>query len=114
MTIKEFIQNYNLHDSLLEKIDYDEETATVNLYVDFCYWQQNNYTDEMPETGNIVIKFIGCTLLHYSPYQINSDEISKVVSNKENEIVLTVFNDLSENYIEIIINASSVSVQVCY
>lgn len=113
MTIKEFIQNYNLHDSLLEEIDYNKKTATVKLYVDFCYWQQDGYTDEMPETGNIVIKFSECTNLHYSPYRINSDEISKVVSNNENEIVLTVFNDLSGKYIEIEIKASSVSVQTC-
>lgn len=113
MTIKEFTQNYNLHDSLLEKIDYDEKAATVKLYVDFCYWLQNSYTDEMPETGNIVIKFSECEDLQYNPYRINNDEISKVISNNENEIVLTVFNDLSEKYIEIKIKASSVSVQTC-
>ena len=113
MTIKEFIQNYNLHDSLLEGIDYDEKAATVKLYVDFCYWQQDGYTDEMPETGNIVIKFSKCADFQYSSYRINSDEISKVVSNNENEIVLTVFNDLSGKYIEIKIEASAVSVQTC-
>ena len=40
MTLKEFIQNYNLHDSLLERIDYDKKAATVKLHVDFCYCQQ--------------------------------------------------------------------------
>lgn len=113
MTIKEFVQNYNLHDSLLERIDYDKEAATVTLHVDFCYWQQNSYTDEMPETGNIIIKFSKCVDFQYIPYRINSDEISKVVSNNENEIVLTVFNDLSGKYIELKIIASSVSVQTC-
>lgn len=113
MTIKDFVQNYNLHDSLLEKINYDKKSATVTLFIDFCYWQQSNYNDEMPETGNIIIQFSGCTLFHCRPYHVNSDEILKAVSNNDNELVLTVFNDLSGRYIDIRINASSVTFNAC-
>ena len=53
MKISEFIKAYNLHDSLLEKVEYDSEKKIVEIMIDFCYWQQTGYNDNDPETGLI-------------------------------------------------------------
>ena len=78
MTVKEFIQNYNLHVSLLEKFEYDKNNKIAKIRIDFCYWQQKGYKDDMPETGMIVVRFDNVKNLDFSPYQINSDEIIDV------------------------------------
>ena len=92
MTIKEFIKKYNLHDSLLESITYDEIGSRVTLSIDFCYWQQEDYEEGENETGMILVKF----------------EISSV----DDEITLTVFNDIMNDNVDIIIKADNVSVSV--
>lgn len=112
MTIGEFINKYNLHDSRLENITYDETTKKVILSIDFCYWQQEDYEDDMDETGMIIIEFDGVESLKYTPYQIDSDEIVDI-SQKDNEITLTVFNDILNDNIDIIINAKSATVSKC-
>ncbi len=111
MTINEFIQKYNLHDSLLEKVDYDEKNKSVKLEIDFCYWQQLDYTDDMPETWIITIEFIGVNKFDFTPYQINSDEIVEISHNEKNEIALTVMNDISGKYMDLIIHADDVTVK---
>lgn len=112
MTINEFVNKYNLHDSLLENITYDETTKKIVLSIDFCYWQQDDYKDDMDETGMIVIEFDEVESLKYVPYQINSDEIVDI-SHEDNRITLTVFNDISNDNIDIIINAKNVTVSKC-
>ena len=112
MTINEFVNKYNLHDSLLENITYDETTKKIVLSIDFCYWQQDDYKDDMGETGMIVIEFDEVESLKYVPYQINSDEIIDI-SHEDNRITLTVFNDISNDNIDIIINAKNVTVSKC-
>lgn len=112
MTINEFVDKYNLHDSLLESITHDETTKKVVLSVDFCYWQQEGYQEDMDETGMIFIEFDEVESFKYVPYQINSDEIVDI-SQEDNRITLTVFNDISNDNIDIIINAKSVTVSKC-
>ena len=109
MTIKEFIKKYNLHDSLLESITYDETSSRVTLSIDFCYWQQEDYEEGANETGMILVKFDNVSRLNYVPYQINSDEIVEI-SSVDDEITLTVFNDIMNDNVDIIIKADNVSV----
>ena len=108
MKILEFIEKYNLHDSLLEKSEYDGQTA--RLFIDFCYWQQDWYTDDMPETGNIIVTFGGCTGFYCPPFQSDSDEILSV-SASENRLTLSIYNCPSDDCICITINAAAVSVK---
>ena len=111
MTINEFVKKYNLHDSLMEDIKYDSNSKTIKFIVDFCYWQQDDYREEMPETGLIIIEFSGNVELSYIPYHINSDEIIRVFLSESNTLHLIVFNDLSEESHEIIVKADDVSVK---
>lgn len=114
MKINEFLKNYDLHDSLLEKIKYDKTTDTIQFIIDFCYWQQENYKSDMEETGMIIVEFSGDTHLIYDSYEINSDDIIKVSSNANNTITIIVFNDLSDEYKEITIKANDVKVKKYY
>ena len=111
MTIKEFIQNYNLHDSLLEKVEYDSDAKIVKLSIDFCYWQQKDYTDDMPETGMIVVQFNNISTFDFPSYQINSDEIVEVVYKEGRGIIFTMFNDISSDYKDLAIDSENITVQ---
>ena len=55
MTIHDFLSTYYLHDSLIEKIIY--ENNTVELTIDFCFWMQEGYREGDPETGIIHLRF---------------------------------------------------------
>ena len=76
MTINEFVEKYNLHDSLLESIVYDKNNKKSTICVDFCYWQQEDYEESIPETGIILIEFDDVIALNYRPFSINSGETS--------------------------------------
>lgn len=110
MTISEFFSEYNLHDSLLESINYDEERKTITLEIDFCYWQQESYTDDMPETGMIKLIFSNVTKFDYTPFSINSDEIIGVNNNSDGELYLEFFNDRTEECHSLSIIAEEVEI----
>ncbi len=111
MNISEFIQNYNLHDSLIEKVDYDEKNKIVTIIIDFCYWQQVGYTDDMPETGIIVVDFKNVSKFIFTSYQINSDEIIDVTYDETNGLSLILMNDILKDCVEINIYAETVNIR---
>lgn len=96
MTISDFFKDYNLHDSLLERVEYDKENKQITFNIDFCYWQQKNYTDDMQETGMITLVFSEVNDFDYTPFEIDSDEIISVQNNSENELYFEVCNDMTE------------------
>ena len=51
MTFSEFLRAYYLHDSLFEKVVHENDE--VDLSIDFCFWMQDGYREEDPETGII-------------------------------------------------------------
>lgn len=109
MKIEKFIQKYNLQDSLLEEVEYNKEKKIARLTIDFCYWQQENYTEDVPETGDISIEFQEVDELCYESYPINSDEIVSA-SLEGNKLELMVFNDVLGEYKKIAISAKDVNV----
>lgn len=108
MNIADFYKKYNFEDSLLENVIYDENEKKVILEVDFCYWQQENYSDEYEETGMIKIIFSNVKEFKFIPYAVNSDEIVNVSLNTNNCINIEVYNDVLEEYHNILISAESV------
>ena len=50
MTITEFAKKYYLHDSTIDKIEYDAENKKLTLKIDFCFWMQLWYEQGKPET----------------------------------------------------------------
>lgn len=55
MKIKELLDNYYFHDSLVEKIVF--ENHAVDMTIDFCFWMQEGYDEKDPETGIINLHF---------------------------------------------------------
>lgn len=110
MKCKEFIDKYNLHDSLLERVEYDKNLAKVCLTIDFCYWQQTEYSDQKPETGIIQLCFSGIDVFRHTSYCINSDEIVEAVSNDIDEFEIKVYNDTTDAYYVFYIRATEVNI----
>ncbi len=110
MTISDFFSKYNLHDSLLENINYDEKRRIVTLEIDFCYWLQENYTGDMPETGMITLIFSNVIKFDYTPFSINSDEIISVNNNSDGKLYLEFFNDITEECHSLCIIAEQVEI----
>lgn len=96
MTISELCKKYNLHDSLIEGISYDRVKNVIIIDVDFCYWQQEQYINDMKETGKIKLIFSGVLNFNYTQYPINSDEIISINNTSDNELFLEVYSDVTE------------------
>lgn len=110
MTISEFFRNYNLHDSLLEIVEYNKANKTVMLEIDFCYWQQENYTDDMKERGMVTLVFSDVNKFDYVPFDIDSDKIINIGNDSENELYIEVYNDITEKRHSICIDAKMVDI----
>ena len=81
------------------------------LEIDFCYWQQHDYTDIMPETGIIHLRFSGVMEFCFPTYPINSDEIVRVRCDSKNTVVMTVYSDLADEYHVLSLTADSVTME---
>ena len=51
MTLAEFENKYYLHDSSIDKIEYDAADKKLTLTIDFCFWMQNWYDKNHAENG---------------------------------------------------------------
>ena len=88
MTIAEFEKKYYLHDSSIDKIDYDAENRTLRLEIDFCFWMQNWYNEGEPSNGKIAVNFDNVTFYEYEDY-----DPSKLFSDFTPEIWHTEITD---------------------
>ncbi len=110
MKLCEFAERYNLHDSLLERIVFDEAKKTAELTIDFCYWQQSDYRENDPETGLVTLLFVDVTKLDRDEHPINSDEIVQCACLDDNTLVLQIESDITGNCHTIVISAGAVSI----
>ncbi len=81
MTITEFAKKYYLHDSSIDKIEYDAENKKLTLTIDFCFWMQLWYEQGKPENG-----YIAVTFENVSFYEYEDHEITAVLENLDTEI----------------------------
>ena len=90
MTITEFEEKYYLHDSTIDKIEYDAENKTLRLEIDFCFWMQIWYEQGTPENGLIAVTFENVSFYEYEDY-----DPSKLFSDYTPEILQTeIENDM--------------------
>jgi hypothetical protein len=108
VTITNFLKKYNLHDSLLEKIDVYPEQQTLVLTVDYCYWQQNEYRDGEAETGIVIITFSGVKEFFCDDHEINSDEIIACTDDGDDRLMIQVASDITGNVHTLIVSAEDV------
>ena len=81
MTLQEFRAKYYLHDSSIEKIDFDAENKTLTLTIEFCFWMQNRYDKTTPKNGLIAVTFEDVSLFEY-----DDDIADRIFSNIDSEI----------------------------
>jgi hypothetical protein len=81
MTLQDFRGKYYLHDSSIEKIDFDAENKTLTLTIEFCFWMQNWYDKTTPKNGLIAVTFENVSLFEY-----DANISDKIFSNIDSEI----------------------------
>ena len=81
MTITEFAKRYYLHDSSIDKVEFDAENKKLTLTIDFCFWMQLWYEQGKPENGYIAVTFENVSFYEYVDH-----EITAVLENLDTEI----------------------------
>lgn len=96
LTIAEFEEKYYLHDSTIEKINYDAENKTLILEIDFRFWMQLWYDKNTPKNGLIAVIFENVSMFEYENHEFNS-----ILENLDTEIDHTEIttNEVLEIYI---------------
>ena len=59
MTILEFASHYNLHDSLIQAIEYKKDSQRLIFRLEFCYWAQDGYNETQQPVGEVNLVFDG-------------------------------------------------------
>ncbi|MBQ6130961.1 MAG: hypothetical protein IJL12_01270 [Selenomonadaceae bacterium] len=81
MTIEQFAERYYLHDSSLEKVDFDVDKKILALTIEFCFWMQNWYDKSEPSNG-----LIRATFKDVSIFEYDDCIAEKIFSNIDSEI----------------------------
>ena len=84
LTVTEFEEKYYLHDSTIEKIEYNAVDKILKLEIDFCFWMQNWYNPEEFPDGLIAVTFENVSFYEYENY-----DPSKLFSDYTPEILST-------------------------
>ena len=86
MTIQEFREKYYLHDSSIEKIDFDADKKVLTMKIEFCFWMQNRYDKTTPKNGLIAVTFENVSRFEYDDDiadRIFSDELDSEIRDAE-------------------------------
>ena len=111
MTSSEFVANYIMHDSLIDSVEVQEDGTRVVFIIDFAFWMQEGYKESDPETGSIKVTFNDVSYYDV-PEDADWNEISILETRLENgRIIFALMNDMTDDYLEIIIESSSVDVE---
>ena len=81
LTIAEFEEKYYLHDSSIEKIEYDAANKKLVLTICFCFWMQLWYNQNELPNGYIAVTFENVSLFEYEDH-----EITEILSDLDTEI----------------------------
>lgn len=110
MSIQEFINKYNLHDSLIDTVSYNCDENIVEMHLDFAFWMQEWYSDNMDETGVLKVMFNNVTVFD-CPQEAPWEQISIIqASANEDGIKVALMNDITDDYLEINIKCDSITV----
>lgn len=84
MTQQEFITKYNFHDSLIDDVSFDAVSKQVVMRIDFAYWMQEWYTEDMAETDTLTIIFNEVSQF-VCPEDVPWEQISIIQASLEND-----------------------------
>lgn len=98
MTIKEFLNRFYLHDSLIENIKFTGSELTYDISL--CWWMQNEYkpNDEEIRKIRLVFRKIKCFEFEGENKKIDSDtilefSIEEDETNNVHPLIKVVFGD---------------------
>ena len=109
MTAEEFVKKYVLHDSLIDDVYVDNNDGKVTIKIDFAFWMQEDYEESEPETGIVNVIFDGVSYIEI-PQEVDWNEISISEARIEGDMIkFELMNDVTDDYLEILILAQNVS-----
>ena len=110
MNITQFLDQYELHDSLLEFVSYNAEKEELELKINFCYWMQSNYDNLSPETGLVLVKFYD--VIEYSGLTGNTDDFSilELKLDQDGSIIISVLDDDKNEFFSLSFKAKYVEI----
>ena len=112
MTINELQNKYYFHDSLFDEVIINKQESTVSLRIDFCFWAQDGYCDEHPETGMIVLLFKRVKRYPKLEGKIDSYSILKTECLQEGLWLIALLDDETDIFYELTIEADEVSFSI--
>jgi len=110
MTLTEFYNNYNLHDSFIESLRYNNERKTLDLDIAFAFWLQQYHEKGKPENGVIKVVFNGV-----NNYLCKGNPTGAFVGilgteMKGEKLIINFSDDKSNKFFEMVIQADSVDI----
>lgn len=105
----EFFKRYDLHDSVIEDIEYISREMKLVITIELCRWRQLFYKSDEPEMETGLIVFLGVTYFQVepNPLLIDSNEILDASFAPSENIVKIVFTN-SDDIGIIMVKANSV------
>jgi hypothetical protein len=107
-----FLKTYNLHDSVVESLTFNEVEEKLSIELELCQWKQSFYQDREPEMRLGILTFSGVTLFQIKPnsFSINSNEIldANLLSADSKSESIKIVLDGDEDVIIILIQAKGV------
>ena len=109
MTINSFLSDHYLHGSLVEKVTYENDA--VDLTIDFCFWMQEGYRENEPETGILHLHFPDVT--SFIGPSGSLDDFSILEANYQDAcLILLLMDDFNNTSYELKITSASGNVEV--
>ena len=100
---------YNLHDSLIEKVDYSADCKDIIVRIQLCNWKQSNYVESDPEMLSLCMIFheVEKYELSIDGYKFCSNEILDVIEVGDHTLKIVFLTE--DNVATIEIRAKRVS-----
>ena len=122
MTVREFEDNYYLHDSNIEKIFFDADKKILTLEIFFCFWMQEWYDKNEPSNGLIRVTFKNVSHVEFDEHSIENNladlevEILDIDVDEDNTLILGTVDygmnrGLCDGYYQLKISAANVEVE---
>ncbi len=98
-----------MHDSLIDNVEVFDNSTKVKIWIDFVFWMQSGYNESDPETGILIVTFD--KVIDYTiPENANWNAISILETSMDQSYVkFSLINDLTDDYLELKINAESIT-----
>ena len=112
MTLKEFESRYQLHDSYIESMRYDENSTTLTLVIDFAFWMQKDFKEGDEENGLIEVVFHNVKEHECDNGDPAGDFVSILGAKAdENSLIISLIDDECNDYMELRVIAENVEVK---